>query len=103
VEAIAAYAQGVGAPKALITGSGQFVAQARQAGLFVHGWTFRAENLYLAPPYRRGTEPQARGNLAGEIAAALDLGMTGFFTDNPDVGRQVCQQRSQAETRPGQP
>jgi glycerophosphoryl diester phosphodiesterase len=91
--AIAAYAQGVGAPKSMITGPGKFVAKARKAGLFVHGWTFRGENLYLAQRYRRGSEPASRGNLAGEIAAALDLGMTGFFTDQPDVGRQVCQQR----------
>ncbi len=88
---IAAYAQGVGAPKTMITASSRFVAKARQAGLFVHGWTFRAENLYLTPSFQRGTEPNARGNLAGEISAALDQGMTGFFTDQPDVGRQVCQ------------
>jgi len=60
--AIATYAQGIGAPKSLITGSGTLVANARGAGLFVHGWTFRGENLYLAPPYRRGNEPEARGD-----------------------------------------
>jgi len=89
-KAIAAYAQGLGVPKALITGPGEFVARAREAGLFVHGWTFRGENLYLSPAFRSGTDPVARGNLAGEIAAALERGMTGFFTDQPDVGRQVC-------------
>jgi glycerophosphoryl diester phosphodiesterase len=92
-KAIAAYAQGLGVPKALISGPGEFVARARKAGLFVHGWTFRGENRYLAESFRRGSAPEARGNLAGEIAAALDRGMTGFFTDHPDVGRQVCQDR----------
>ncbi len=95
LKAIATYADGIGAPKGLITGSSKIVAKARKAGLFVHGWTFRGENHYLAPPYQRGTESNARGNLAGKIAAALDQGMTGFFTDHPDVGRQVCQDRGQ--------
>ncbi len=94
-ESIAVYAQGIGVPKALITGPGEFVAKAREAGLFVHGWTFRGENLYLAPAFHRGIDPVARGNLAGEIAAALERGMTGFFTDQPDVGRQVCQADAQ--------
>lgn len=26
--------------------------------------------------------------------AALDRGMTGFFTDHPDVGRQTCSARN---------
>jgi glycerophosphoryl diester phosphodiesterase len=90
---IAAYAQGVGAPKSLISESRNFVTNARKAGLFVHGWTFRGENQYLDEPFRRGGGPEVRGNLAGEIAAALDRGMTGFFTDHPDVGRRVCQER----------
>lgn len=92
--AIAAYAQGIGAPKALIIGDATMVAAARKAGLFVHGWTFRAENEYLPEQFQSGRDPAARGNLAGEIAAALDRGMTGFFTDHPDVGRQVCSRRN---------
>jgi glycerophosphoryl diester phosphodiesterase len=91
--AIAAYAQGVGAPKELIMGDATMVSAARKAGLFVHGWTFRAENKYLPELFHAGRDPAMRGNLAGEIAAALDRGMTGFFTDHPDVGRQVCSSR----------
>ncbi len=91
LQAIAVYAAGVGVPKDWISGPGEFVARARQAGLFVHGWTFRAENDYVDAAFRQGTDPLARGNLAGEIMAALDRGMTGFFTDQPDVGRQACQ------------
>ncbi len=91
LQAIAVYADGVGVPRDWITGPGEFVVRARQAGLFVHGWTFRGENHYLAPAFQQGTKSLARGNLAGEITAALDRGMTGFFTDHPDVGRQACQ------------
>jgi len=91
--AIATYAQGLGAPKALIMGEPAMMSGARKAGLFVHGWTFRAENEYLPEAFQRGTGPAARGDLAGEIAAALDRGMSGFFTDQPDVGRRACAMR----------
>ncbi len=91
--AIAAYAQGVGAPKNLVMDEPALMSGARKAGLFVHGWTFRAENEYLAESFQRGGEPADRGDLGGEIAAALDRGMSGFFTDQPDVGRRVCAMR----------
>lgn len=96
--AIAAWADGVGLPKGLVNGTGDPVGAARRAGLFVHGWTFRVENEFLAPTYRRGSAPSAPGDLAGEIAAALDRGMAGFFTDQPDVGRRVCARRSEKGT-----
>jgi len=92
--AIAAYAQGIGAPKSLIMADPALLVAAREAGLFVHGWTFRAENEYLQDAFRVGRDPAARGDLSGEIAAALDRGMTGFFTDHPDVGRQTCSARN---------
>jgi len=69
------------------------VGDAHARGLIVHGWTFRAENEYLPEAFQRGTGPAARGDLAGEIAAALDRGMSGFFTDQPDVGRRACAMR----------
>lgn len=93
LSAIAAYAQGVGAPKGLVMGEPALMSAARKAGLFVHGWTFRAENQYLAESFQRGSAPGARGELGGEIAAALDRGMSGFFTDQPDVGREICARR----------
>lgn len=92
--AIASYADVIGAPKSLIMDTPGFMSGARAAGLAVHGWTFRVENAYLAVPFRRGEERTAPGDLAGEIEAALDAGMTGFFTDQPDVGRAVCDRRA---------
>jgi len=89
--AIASYANGVGLPKDMILATDpDLVTAARAAGLFVHGWTFRSENEYLPPDRRRGADPAGRGDVEGELAAALDRGMTGFFTDQPDVGRLVC-------------
>lgn len=90
---IATYAQGIGAPKSLILGSAAFMTGAREAGLIVHGWTFRAENAYLEPAFRRGETRDGIGDLTSEIRAALATGMSGLFTDQPDVGRAVCDAR----------
>lgn len=99
--AIAAFAESIGAPKSLILDTPGFMAGALAAGLAVHGWTFRVENAYLAPPFRRGSERRAPGELTGEIEAALAAGMTGFFTDQPDVGRAVCDRRFRLAAAPG--
>jgi glycerophosphoryl diester phosphodiesterase len=92
LKAIATYADGVGPAKALILPRDpagrslpptHFIADAHRAGLAVHPWTFRAENLFL-PAERRSTGgPAEAGDLAGEIAAFIALGIDGLFTDYP--------------------
>lgn len=92
---IARYADGIGACKdvliprdasgALLTPS-PVIRDAHRAGLTVHGWTFRAENQFLPTQFRVGTDPNAHGDLQGEIRTFLRAGMDGFFTDHPDVG-----------------
>lgn len=92
LKAIAAYAWGIGPNKAqLWSGDAPttLVADAHAAGLRVHPWTFRAENYFLREPFRRGTDPAAHGDLQGEIAASLRLGIDGFFTDYPAIGVAV--------------
>jgi glycerophosphoryl diester phosphodiesterase len=92
---IAHYASGVGVNKNLMIPrvSGGFlgapttlVTDAHAKGLIVHGWTFRAENAFLPADFRSSTDPNAFGNLAGEVKRFLELGMDGFFTDQPDIG-----------------
>ena len=68
---------------------------AHAAGLTVIGWTFRRENRYLPAEFRIGTDPNAPGDLAGEIQVFLEAGMDGYFTDNPDIGDQAAD-RAQA-------
>jgi glycerophosphoryl diester phosphodiesterase len=88
---IARYADGIGVAKAMVIprdGEGRLgtptnlTADARRAGLAVHVWTFRRENYFLPADHRRGPDPRAAGNLAGEIRAFLATGIDGLFSDN---------------------
>jgi glycerophosphoryl diester phosphodiesterase len=91
---IAGYADGIGVNKNLLmqpsegslSGPTTLIADAHAAGLIVHGWTFRAENLFLPNAFKRPGGDAALGNLAGEIAKFLEQGMDGFFTDQADIG-----------------
>jgi len=62
------------------------VRDAHATGLVVHPYTFRAENAFLPVELRRGSDPGSIGVLTEEIAGHLDLGVDGFFTDQPDIG-----------------
>ena len=68
-----------------------FVADAHAAGLIVHGWTFRAENSFLPNDFDAGADPAALGDLTAHIHAFLKLGMDGFFTDQPFLGRKAIE------------
>jgi glycerophosphoryl diester phosphodiesterase len=59
--------------------------RARAHGLGVHTWTERAENEFLPPDLRSSADPAAKGDMAREIQALLDAGVTGFFSDHPDL------------------
>jgi glycerophosphoryl diester phosphodiesterase len=59
--------------------------RARAAGLGVHVWTLRAENEFLPESLRLSADAAVRGDMASEIRALLDAGITGFFSDFPDL------------------
>ena len=59
--------------------------RARAAGLGVHVWTLRAENEFLPADLRWPGDPATRGDLEREIRSLLDAGITGFFSDHPDI------------------
>ncbi|MBW3646005.1 MAG: glycerophosphodiester phosphodiesterase [Actinobacteria bacterium] len=97
---VATYADGIGACKNVLIpkNAGGTLGQpsaviddAHDAGLMVHGWTFRRENRFLAAEYRSGTDPNAPGDMVGEVGAFLAAGMDGFFTDNPDLGAEAAE------------
>lgn len=94
---IARYARGVGVEKSLVVPRDaearslpptDLVARAREAGLLVHAWTFRAENYFLPLELRRG-DPQAadyqrlHGDLAAELRSFYAAGVDGVFCDFP--------------------
>jgi glycerophosphoryl diester phosphodiesterase len=89
---IARYADAIGPHKWMVVqfadgkhaGTG-LARRARAAGLGVHVWTLRAENEFLPADLRSPGDPATRGDLASEIRALLDAGITGFFSDHPDL------------------
>ncbi len=96
---VASYADGIGVckdvliprnPDGTLGQPSPVIEDAHAAGLLVHGWTFRRENRFLPVDYRRGTDPNAHGDMVGEVRAFLAAGMDGFFTDNPDLGAEAA-------------
>lgn len=88
---MARYADGLGPQKTMILprdDSGAslpattLVADAHAAGLKVHPWTMRRENIFLPAEYRHGENPLARGDIKSEIAAFIAAGVDGVFSDN---------------------
>lgn len=94
---IATYANGIGPNTAqiipLVGGRlgmpTTLVADAHRAGLLVHPYTFRAENNFLPNEFDSSSDPAALGDMAGQLRVFLKLGIDGFFTDHPFIGRQA--------------
>lgn len=84
---IAGYADAIGIEAKLLATPGgkpqELVAAAHDAGLKVHVWTLRKENMFLPPPLQRGSGPTATGDLAALVAQLADAGVDGVFTDDP--------------------
>ncbi len=82
-----------------VTGVSDLVARAHGAGLSVVPWTLRGENAYLPRHLRRGTDPRAPGDAAGEARLLLALGVDGLITDCPDVAVRVAAELEQVPVR----
>ncbi|GGK81306.1 glycerophosphodiester phosphodiesterase [Streptomyces flaveus] len=92
---IASYAQGLGPTLDLIIpkdASGKLtrpttlVEDAHDAGLILHPYTMRNENTFLPADFRKGTDPNAYGDVFGAFQVYFETGIDGVFTDNPDTG-----------------
>lgn len=91
---VARYADAIGVTKTLIVprdpagrsaAPTTLIADAHKAGLTVHAWTFRAENVFLATELRVGDKPEGHGDLPGELHQFYALGIDGVFSDFPDA------------------
>lgn len=67
-------------------GPTSLVADAHEAGLAVHPWTFRRENAFLPTDLRGPGGPAGTGDVVAEIRAHLEAGVDGFFVDHTDLG-----------------
>jgi glycerophosphoryl diester phosphodiesterase len=63
--------------------------RARAAGLGIHVWTLRAENEFLPEALRSSGDMAAHGDLKSEIQALMAAGITGLFSDHPDLAVRV--------------
>jgi glycerophosphoryl diester phosphodiesterase len=90
LKTVATYAYGIGPNKDIIRkgddAPSTLVIDAHAAGLRLHPWTFRAENMFLPPSLQTGTDPAVHGKLAEEMTRFLNLGVDGFFTDFAYIG-----------------
>ena len=94
LEKVARYADWLGPNKDLVlprdpstgatTRPSDLVDDAHRAGMHVVIWTLREENQFMATNFRRGTDPNAHGDMAAEIHAFLDAGVDALFSDFPD-------------------
>ncbi|XP_037970175.2 glycerophosphodiester phosphodiesterase GDPD6 [Plutella xylostella] len=95
LQAVGQYASAVGPEKSYVIpldaegrllSPTSFVRDAHDAGLKVHPYTFRREDMFLPLQFRSG---DAMGDMAGELRAFVDAGVDGLFTDQPDVAARL--------------
>ena len=61
------------------------VARVHAAGLLVHVYTLRSENVFLPVDYRVGPDPAADGRAVPYDGRLLEAGVDGMFCDQPDL------------------
>jgi glycerophosphoryl diester phosphodiesterase len=98
LKTMATYATGVGpewplviptAPDGGLAPATSLVADAHAAGMAVHPWTVRAENAFLPPKLRIGTDPAAHGDVDQVYKALFAAGVDGLFSDFPGLATKA--------------
>lgn len=73
----------------LSAGGPALAAAARAAGLELYTWTCRPENAFLERRFRGRGGPASHGDWRAEWRELREIGVTGVFTDHPDLARAV--------------
>ncbi|MFT5481699.1 MAG: glycerophosphoryl diester phosphodiesterase [Halieaceae bacterium] len=107
---VAEYASGVGPYKPMVIkyleNEGRwgeptdFLRDAKEAGLLVHPYTFRAENAFQAPTLKKGNNPTEYGDIEEELRIFFAAGVDGVFTDHPDRGVKARKSLGQSLRQP---
>lgn len=89
LDSLVGVVDGISVNKSILLESGgaELVGRAHDRGLLVLTWTCRPENLFLAPRYRRGGDPQAFGDYQAEWATIAATEVDAVFADHPDLAR----------------
>jgi glycerophosphoryl diester phosphodiesterase len=91
---LASFAQGIGPTLDLIipkdangnlTTPTTLVDDAHEAGLVLHPYTMRNENTFLPANFKKGTDPNAYGDVFGAFRTYFETGIDGVFSDNADT------------------
>ncbi len=94
LEDIAEYTDGIGPDKNRIVPRASdgslleptsLVQDAHEEGLIVHPYTFRNENTFLPLGLRSSVDPTDYGDAFAEYELYSELGVDGFFSDNPET------------------
>ncbi|MCY3592033.1 MAG: glycerophosphodiester phosphodiesterase [Acidobacteria bacterium] len=80
---VATFADGIGPAKTMLERQPELIGWARDAGLTIHPYTFRADQV-----------PDRHGSHEAELERYLfELGVDGVFTDYPDRARAILDRR----------
>ena len=88
---LATYADGIGPYMGHVLNDDgtptDLVSDAHAAGLKVHPWTVRKENVFLPASLRSDASENGVGNMVGLVKLLEAAGVDGYFTDDPGLVR----------------
>ncbi len=86
---VATYADGIGPFMGHVLNDDgtptDLVKNAQAAGLKVHPWTVRKENVFLPPSLRSDASENGVGDMLGLVKLLEAAGVDGYFTDDPGL------------------